>query len=147
MLYHQINTDILDEIGSKTTTAWAPFSKEEFKQALIKCNNSLAPSPDKLSWHYLKSILKQDVCFYNFINIADVYIHLGHWPNHFKRSSTMIIPKLNKMAYDHPKSFWPIVLLKDHEINLTEEAPKELNTKAYAMMIKEEETLNQWLNE
>jgi len=37
----------------------------------------------------------------------------------------------------------------NHEINLTEEAPKELNAKAYAMTIKEEETLNlnQWLDE
>ena len=35
----------------------------------------------------------------------------------------------------------------DHEINLTEEAPKELNAKAYAMTIKEEEALNQWLDE
>ena len=31
----------------------------------------------------------------------------------------------------------------DHEINLTEEAPKELNTKAYTMTLKEEEVLNQ----
>jgi len=31
----------------------------------------------------------------------------------------------------------------DHEINLTEEAPRELNAKAYAMTIKEEEALNQ----
>jgi len=31
----------------------------------------------------------------------------------------------------------------DHEINLKEEVPKELNTKAYAMTLKEEETLNQ----
>ena len=30
----------------------------------------------------------------------------------------------------------------DHEINLTNEAPKELNAKAYAMMLKEEEALN-----
>ena len=35
----------------------------------------------------------------------------------------------------------------DHEINLTDEAPKELNTKTYAMMLKEEEVLNQWLDE
>jgi len=35
----------------------------------------------------------------------------------------------------------------DHEINLTEEVPKELNAKAYAMTIKEEEALNQWLDE
>ena len=35
----------------------------------------------------------------------------------------------------------------DHEINLTEEALKELNAKAYAITLKEEEALNQWLNE
>ena len=31
----------------------------------------------------------------------------------------------------------------DHEINLTEEAHRELNAKAYIMTIKEEEVLNQ----
>jgi len=35
----------------------------------------------------------------------------------------------------------------DHEINLMEEAPKELNTKVYAMTLKEEEALNKWLDE
>jgi len=35
----------------------------------------------------------------------------------------------------------------DHEINLTEEVPKELNAKAYLMTLKEEETLSQWLDE
>ena len=35
----------------------------------------------------------------------------------------------------------------DHEINLMEEAPKELNTKTYTMTVKEEEALNQWLDE
>jgi len=35
----------------------------------------------------------------------------------------------------------------DHEINLMEETLKELNTKAYAMTLKEEEALNQWLDE
>ena len=34
----------------------------------------------------------------------------------------------------------------DHKINLTEEVPKELNTKAYIMTLKEEEALNQWLD-
>jgi len=34
----------------------------------------------------------------------------------------------------------------DHEINLTDEALKELNAKAYAMILKEEEALNQWLD-
>ena len=34
----------------------------------------------------------------------------------------------------------------DHKINLIEKASKELNTKAYAMTIKKEETLNQQLD-
>ena len=35
----------------------------------------------------------------------------------------------------------------DHEINLMEEATKELNAKAYAMTLKKEEALYQWLDE
>ena len=35
----------------------------------------------------------------------------------------------------------------DHEINLMKEVPRELNAKAYAMTIKEEEALNQQLDE
>ena len=35
----------------------------------------------------------------------------------------------------------------NHEINLTEEAPKELNAKAYPMTLKEKETFSQWLDE
>jgi len=34
----------------------------------------------------------------------------------------------------------------DHEINLIEEAPKELNAKVYMMTLKKEEDLNQWLD-
>ena len=62
---------------------------------------------------------------------------------------------------DLPDYIWPFIYLFnkkklkklperrewDHKINLTEEAPKKLNAKAYTMTIKEEETLNQWLNE
>ena len=35
----------------------------------------------------------------------------------------------------------------DYEINLIEEDPRELNIKAYAITLKEEEALNQWLDE
>ena len=35
----------------------------------------------------------------------------------------------------------------DHEINLIEKVPRELNTKAYTMTLKKEEALNQWLDE
>ena len=62
---------------------------------------------------------------------------------------------------DLPKYIWPFTHLFnkkkfkklperhkwDHEINLTDEDPKKLNAKAYAMTLKEEEALNQWLDE
>ena len=35
----------------------------------------------------------------------------------------------------------------DHKINLMDKALKELNVKAYIMILKEEEALNQWLDE
>ena len=34
----------------------------------------------------------------------------------------------------------------NHEINLTEDVSKELNAKAYAITIKEDKVLNQWLD-
>ena len=56
---------------------------------------------------------------------------------------------------DLPDYIWPFTYLFkkkfeklperhewDHKINLMEEAPKELNAKAYTMTIKEEEALN-----
>jgi len=61
---------------------------------------------------------------------------------------------------DLPEYIWPFTYLFnkkkfeklleryewDHKINLTDETPKELNAKAYAIILKEEEALNQWLD-
>ena len=104
-LHSQVNVNILNEIGSKVTSFWKLFSKEEFRQVINKYNNSSVPGLDKLMWHHLKSILKQDDCLINIINIADTCINLGHWPSYFKCSSMVVIPKPNKLVYDQPKSF------------------------------------------
>ena len=45
----------------------------------------------------------------------------------------------NKKKFEKLPEWWEWY----REINLMEEAPKKLNVKAYAMMIKEEEALNQ----
>ena len=90
---------------------WKLFFKEEFRQAINKCNNSSVSGLDKLTWHHLKSILKQDDCLNNIINITDTCINLEHWLNYFKCSSIVVIPKPNKLVYNQPKSFYSIVLL------------------------------------
>ena len=49
-LNHHVNINILSKIEHKATSSWSPFSKEEFKQVISKCNNSSAPELNKLSW-------------------------------------------------------------------------------------------------
>ena len=110
-LYCQVNLNILNKIDCKPMLQWFPFSKEEFKQAINKCNNLSMPGPDKLSWRHLKSIINQDECLVNIINVANACFNLGHWPNYFKCSSTIIIPKPNKPSYDQAKMFRLIILL------------------------------------
>ena len=107
----QVDVDVLNKIKSKTTSLWEPFSIHKFRSAINKCNNLSAPGLDKITWHHLKVALNQEECLSNIINIANICINLGHWLNYFKCSSTRIIPKPNKPAYDHPKAFCPIVLL------------------------------------
>ena len=41
----------------------------------------------------------------NFVNIANIYIGLGYWPLYFKISTSIIIPKPNKIAYNSLKNF------------------------------------------
>ena len=55
--------------------------------------------------------MKDNDCITNIIKITNACINLEYWPNHFKISSIVIIPKPNKPSYDSPKSFRPIVLL------------------------------------
>jgi len=43
-----IEKDILDKILSFTLSSWEGFSEKEFISSIAKCNNSSAPSPNKL---------------------------------------------------------------------------------------------------
>jgi len=86
-------------------------SKLTNRSPIEKCNNSLTPGPDKLSWRYLKRIIKNNMCFKRFIDITNTCINLDHWPLHFKTSTTIVIPKPNKESYDLLKAYQSIVLL------------------------------------
>ena len=90
---------------------WPFFSKEELFNAIKSCNNSLAPGLDRLSWRYLKEIVKDKEYTKRLIDIANTCIDLGYWPSHFKISSMLIISKPNKTSYNLSKSLQPIMLL------------------------------------
>ena len=57
------------------------------------------------------TVVKNNKCLEIIINITNACINLEHWLSHFKVSLSIIIPKPNKVAYNSPKSFYPIVLL------------------------------------
>jgi len=110
-LNQQVDLNVINEIKNKPSQNWSLFSKNEFRSAISKCSDSSALGPDKLTWRHLKFIIKDNSCLINIVNIADAYINLGHWPEYFKISSTIVIPKTNKPLYDQLKAFRPIVLL------------------------------------
>ena len=110
-LHYQVDVDILNEITDKPISPWPTFLKEEFRLALSNCNNSFAPSSNKLLWSHLKIILKDNDCLNFIVNITNACIEVEYWPLHFKRSTTVVIPKPNKKSYNSAKAFRPIILL------------------------------------
>ena len=88
--------------------SWAPFSKAKLINAINKYNNFSTPGPNKLTWRYLKKIVKNKECINKLIDIANICIDLDHWPSHFKTSTTVIILKPNKTLYDSAILFHPI---------------------------------------
>jgi hypothetical protein len=91
---------------------WNPFSRQELLDALKSCAKNTAPGPDHVSWRLLKWFIKFELGVGELIiKVADTSIDLGHWPDHFKHSVSVIIPKPGKPSYDKAKSFQPIVLL------------------------------------
>jgi len=102
---------ILNKIDLFPLSEWLNFLEEEFIYAIANCSNSFAPGSNKLLWGYLKCIIKDKTCLKNIVTIANACFELGYWPNYFKKSTMIVIPKSNKSSYNSPKFFRPIVLL------------------------------------
>ena len=101
----------MNEISLEPLSEWPNFSKEEFRNTIKKCSNSSIPESNCVSWRYLKVVVNNDKYLFNIVNITNTHIDLGHWPSYFKMSTSIIIPKPNKVSYDSPKIFCSIILL------------------------------------
>ena len=87
------------------------FSKAKFINAISKCSSLSVLDLDHIFWNHLKALVDNAKCVVNIVNIVNLCIDLGYWLLHFKKSMSIIIPKLNKLSYDTSKTFWPIILL------------------------------------
>jgi hypothetical protein len=100
-----------DKWESPTIQAWIPYSAAEMSDALLGTSNRSAPGPDHITWRHLKRILRDGYSEQLFLWLANACLTTGVWPDEFKVSITVVIPKPGKPLYNTPKSFRPIVLL------------------------------------
>jgi hypothetical protein len=100
------------EIARKLKRVWGDFLVREMVEALKGCMKNSTLGPDHVSWRLVKRFLNVSGGFGNVVvKIANSCFATGHWPDHFKKLVSIIIPKLGKATYDKAKSFRPIVLL------------------------------------
>src|SRR4029077_12887106 len=100
-----------DSMPVRDERPWGSFSMAEMTEALAPCSGRSAPGPDHLTWSHLKLLMKHEETAELFLWIANACLRTGYWPEEFKISRTVVIPKPGKPSYDSPKMFRPIVLL------------------------------------
>jgi len=57
---------------------WLSFSKAKFIDAINKYSNLSTLDSDYIFWSHLKVLVNNDKCIANNVNIANLYIDLGH---------------------------------------------------------------------
>jgi len=108
---YYINLYLIDKIPLRPLSEWLPSFKVEFTNIIEKCNSMSTLGSDHVSWNYLKILMTDNKYITNLVNIANDCINLGYWLLLFKKLTLIIILKSNKLVYDSPKAFYPIVLL------------------------------------
>ena len=86
------------------------FSMLEIQKAYKAYFNISTPSPNHITWQYLKLILANNIYAINIFSLVNICLSLQNWPRNFKKSIFVIIPKLSKPAYDTSMVFRSIVL-------------------------------------
>ena len=106
-----INLEVLDPLWDRETRSWSQFSALELHDALRGCSSRSAPGPDHITWSHLRHMVSHVQCEQLFLSLANACVSSGHWPEYFKGSRSVIVPKPGKADYSTPKSFRPIALL------------------------------------
>ena len=106
-----VDLSYLDPYAPLPEREWVAFSPLELREALSGCSSHSAPGPDHITWSHLKFWCRSDGVAALLARVADACVVTGHWPDYFKQSLSVIIPKPGKASYGTPKSFRPIVLL------------------------------------
>ena len=107
-----IDHAFIHSLPEQQSRDFVPFSHMELSEALASCSTSSAPGPLHMLWALLKLFFADDAFKAQFLMLTNDIITEGVWPDVFKESTTIIIPKPQKEDYTKPKNFRPIALLE-----------------------------------
>ncbi|KAF8666335.1 hypothetical protein AX14_006486 [Amanita brunnescens Koide BX004] len=88
-----------------------PISAAEVREALNDTSDSSSPGPDKVTWRILKKATWINGAIEGLASLFNCSVESSIWPDWFKSSECVIIPKPNKPDYTIPKAYRPISLL------------------------------------
>ncbi|KAF8678629.1 hypothetical protein AX14_004688 [Amanita brunnescens Koide BX004] len=88
-----------------------PISAAEVREALGDTSDLSSPGPDKVTWCILKKATWINGAIEGLAALFNCSIKSSIWPDWFKSSECVIIPKPNKPNYTIPKAYCHISLL------------------------------------
>ena len=106
-----VSWEALENIPQLEVRSFPTISQKEIWDALRPTANSSAPGPDHVTWRHLKLALSFPDTDLALATLFNKICFTGTWPQHFKESVSVIIPKPNKPDYMIPKAYRPIALL------------------------------------
>ncbi|KAF8693924.1 hypothetical protein AX14_002235 [Amanita brunnescens Koide BX004] len=106
-----VSWEALENVPQLEVRSFPAISQKEIWDALRPTVNSSAPGPDHVTWRHLKLALSFPDTDLALATLFNKICFTGTWPQHFKESVSVIIPKPNKPDYTIPKAYRPIALL------------------------------------
>ena len=106
-----ISWDFINAVPQHACRSFPDISQKEIWDALSPTTNSSAPGPDHVTWRHIKLALCLPDTDLALATLFNNICKTGTWPEHFKDSFSVIIPKPNKPDYSIPKAYRPIALL------------------------------------
>jgi ribonuclease HI len=107
----EVDMTFIDEMEDIDQRDFLTISVKECRDALKGTSFRSASGPDHITWPVLKDVFKEPIAAAKVTRMFNACFNLGYWPNEFKESTTVIIPKPKKPDYSKIKAYRPIVLL------------------------------------
>ena len=98
---------LIDSTPQFTHREFPPISAAEVREALDDTSESSSPGPDKITWRILKKATWVSGAIEGLASLYNCSVESGVWPDWFKSSECVIIPKPNKPDYTVPKAYRP----------------------------------------